>query len=122
MPGSRVSRIAGLTIACTLLVPGAALAQTWDWHVSSTGPDGTAVPGTSRVVLSANDVALSYSVRTGDRDVSLTSCRARLGDVSAVRSVDNGNGTYLFVYLKPGREAACSAGNRQIAMVPVAND
>lgn len=124
MPGfSSAVRTVALAIACVLACTVAAFAQSWNWQVSNPGPDGAAVPGSSHVVLSGRDVSLSYSVKTHDRDVSLTSCRAHLGDVSDVRSVKNASGTFLFLYLKAGRVANCgAAGNQQVAIVPVADD
>lgn len=109
-------------MACALLCAGAASAQNWDFPVSSQAPDGTTISGRTRVVLSPADVSITYTVRARDRDLALTSCRARVADVGAVRTARNDDGSFLFVYLKPGRTAACANGNQQMAVVPIGSD
>src|SRR5665213_3227297 len=116
---TRVRTACVLVIALSLLCTAAAEAQTWVWPSVVRTADGESVNAESRAVLSANNVIMTYSVNVNNRGVPITSCRANLGDIQSVHSVDNGGKLFLFVMLKPQHPAACASGNELIASIPI---
>ena len=117
----RALNVGALALMLALACPSLVIAQDWNFQVTAPGPHG-ALPALTRVSLSPTDLLLAYSVHENDRDLSLISCRARVGDVGDVKTVANNSGSFLLVYLKPGRTATCNDGGQTIATVPVASE
>jgi hypothetical protein len=80
------------------------------------------VSARSQVVLSGRELRLTYWVTGGAHAVPITSCRAEVGDVAAVRVVNNARQPFLYVVLRPDHPADCSSGHEQIALLPIAAD
>jgi hypothetical protein len=119
---SRAGAIAAIVPALWFFCAGNAQAQSWQWQAVARNADQGRVNTQSRVVLSSRDIAITYSAMVDNRSIAITSCRAGLGDIGNVHSVDNGGHAFLFVVLKPQRAATCTSGSRSIAMIPIAND
>jgi hypothetical protein len=120
MPRVRTASL--LVFALSLLCARAAGAQTWEWPSVVRTADGESVNAESRVVLTSSDLAMTYSASVNNRGVPITSCRASLGDIASVRSMDNGGKLFLIVVLKPQHPAICNSGSQPIALIPITDD
>lgn len=119
---SRAGTVAAIVFATTVFCSGAASAQSWQWQSAVHNADQGVVATESRVVLSARDVAITYSANVDSRSVPITSCRAELSDIGNVHSVDNNGKLFLFIVLKPQRSASCNSGSQSIAVLPIGRD
>lgn len=99
-----------------------ASAQMWQWDVLTRTTDRTPVGARSSVVLSGRELRLTYAVNGGTRTVPITSCRADVADVAAVRVVTSEQQPFLYVVLRPDHPADCSSGRQPIALLPIAAD
>ncbi|HEY5341156.1 MAG TPA: energy transducer TonB [Candidatus Aquilonibacter sp.] len=112
----------GIILALVALGARSAQAQTWQWQVVVHPPGAAPVNARSRVVLSHTDVTMSYSAQIQQRQVTIASCRAALGDIAKAEAVQQGQRAFLLLHLKPQTPAACDSGRQTVAMVPVADD
>lgn len=105
-------------VAMMVVTAGTGDAQTWQWqyvaHVANHAP----ITAQSTVVLSGNDVSVSYTAPIGNRQTVISSCRAMLSDVQTATTTRTPTGLFLVIHLKPGRVADCGTEKLPAAVLP----
>ena len=115
-------RVFAATLAMIALCSSVASAASWNWHIAAPAGAKPGMETTSSIVLSAQDVVMTYSVHVANYDIPTSSCRAHLSDVAAARVEHLAIGNYFFVAMKPHHMATCSSGSRASALVPIGTD
>jgi hypothetical protein len=110
------------TAACVAVGTGTASAESWHWQLVLHQPDRPPHETRSDVVLSGNDLRMTYALRENPTDVPVSSCRGLVSDIDSARIVPGQDGPFLYVVFKSGHSARCDTGKQPLAIVPVADD
>ncbi len=119
----RSLRLVGCGIVASLaLCTAAASAHAWRWNVVVHGTNGAAINEESTLDLSSDRLTVAHSAQIDGRSVPMSSCRAAVGDIAYAHTINNSDGTFIFVVMKPHRSVACTNGNQTFALAQVQSD
>jgi hypothetical protein len=108
--------------ACFAALTATASAESWHWQLVLQQPDRPPHETRSDVVLSGNDLRMTYALRGKPADVPVSSCQGLVTDIDSARIVPGQDGPFLYVVFKSGHSARCDTGKQPLALVPIADD